>query len=399
MLAFLLAPLYFLINWYVLRLAMRWMGACHKYFQSKWFCRGFVGAYLFMALTPLTSFIVHKGVLHRLLKLLNNYWLGIFLYTLLVLLGAGLTRILLKRTKRISQDFLEYRKTFAAAGGICVFLITLLSIYGIFHARYIHTAKYEVEIQKECRGREDLRIIVAGDLHLGYSVGEEQMRRMVEAINACDGDLVCLTGDIFDNEYNAISHPERIASVLREIKSTYGVYACWGNHDLNEKLLAGFSFPSGEVRKEDPRMKEFLEAADITLLSDEVLLVDDAFCLAGRKDPSMVKKMRESRESPEELLGDLNKDIPVIVMDHQPSQLEELAEAGADLDLSGHTHDGQMFPGNLTVRLGWKNPCGLLQVGDMTSIVTSGVGVWGPAMRVGTESEIVEILVHFTENP
>lgn len=399
MLAFVIAPFYLLVNYYVLRWAMRWMGACHRYFEGIWFRSVFTGLYLFFALTPLTSFIIYKGTLHRFLKLMNNYWLGAFLYIVLVILIVDLGRILLKRVKWIPQDVLEYRKTFVAVGGVCILFILMLSAYGIFHARHVYTTRYEVTVSKECRGRDTLRVVMAADLHLGYSVGEGQVKRMVDAINVCNGDIVCLTGDIFDNEYNAISHPERIEELLRGIKSTYGVYACYGNHDLNEKLLAGFTFPSKDNRKTDPRMETFLEKSGITVLSDEVILVDDSFYLAGRKDPSVAKKMKETRKNPGQLLAPLDKEKPVLVMDHQPSELEALAKAGTDLDLSGHTHDGQMFPGNLTVELGWKNPYGSLKLQNMTSVVTSGVGVWGPAMRVGTKSEIAEILVHFTENP
>lgn len=91
----------------------------------------------------------------------------------------------------------------------------------------------------------------------------------------------------------------------------------------------------------------------------------------------------------------LDKAKPIIVLEHQPKQLEELERAGADMQLCGHTHDGQMFPGNLTVKLMWENACGYLKKGNLHSIVTSGVGVWGPAMRVGTDCEICPITIHF----
>ena len=86
---------------------------------------------------------------------------------------------------------------------------------------------------------------------------------------------------------------------------------------------------------------------------------------------------------------------PIIVIDHEPKELQELSDAGVDLDLSGHTHDGQMFPGNLTIKLMWENACGYLKKGNMHSIVTSGVGVFGPKMRVGTKNEVCNITVTF----
>ena len=83
------------------------------------------------------------------------------------------------------------------------------------------------------------------------------------------------------------------------------------------------------------------------------------------------------------------------MIDHEPGELQELADAGVDADLCGHTHDGQLFPGNLTIKLMWENACGYLKKGDMHSIVTSGVGLFGPNMRVGTKSEISDLMMHF----
>ena len=145
----------------------------------------------------------------------------------------------------------------------------------------------------------------------------------------------------------------------------------------------------------DPRMDQFLIDANIRLLKDETVLIDDAFYLIGRLDASCRQKSGIIRKTATELLQSLDASHPVLVIDHQPSELSELAAAGADLVLSGHTHDGQLFPGNITTRIGWKNSCGKLVLGNMTSIVTSGVGVWGPAMRIGTDSEVVEVDVAF----
>ena len=167
--------------------------------------------------------------------------------------------------------------------------------------------------------------------------------------------------------------------------------SCYGNHDLDEKILAGFTFETKEERIADRRFGEFLDRAKIHLLEDDVVCIDDAFYLAGRKDPDRIRKTQETRDTPSELLTGLDQSLPVFVIDHQPSELTELAEAGADLDLGGHTHDGQLFPGNILTGLMWENACGMKKVGDMYSIVTSGVGLWGPPMRIGTKAEVVII--------
>ena len=183
--------------------------------------------------------------------------------------------------------------------------------------------------------------------------------------------------------------------ILKKIKYHYGVYTCWGNHDINEPILAGFTFKQAPEDVKDPRMKKFLENSNIHPLRDESVLIDNRFYVIGRKDASLTEKIGETRKTPEQLISSLDKNKPVFIIDHQPKGLQKLADAGADLDLCGHTHDGQLFPGNLTIKTMWENPRGLLQKDSMTNIVTSGAGVWGPAMRIGTDSEICVINVSF----
>ena len=186
-----------------------------------------------------------------------------------------------------------------------------------------------------------------------------------------------------------------MADILSGIKSRYGTYACWGNHDVSEKILAGFTFPQKETIVRDGRFTEFLHHAGITMLEDEAICINNAFYLAGRRDKDMAKKEQLPRKTFAEITEPLDPSLPIIVMDHQPGELSEASDAGVDLDLSGHTHDGQMFPANLVIHFLWENACGVLKKGSMTSIVTSGAGVWGPAMRVGTDNEVVIANVSF----
>lgn len=134
------------------------------------------------------------------------------------------------------------------------------------------------------KGLDSLQVVLAADLHIGYNTGCGRMRTMVEEINVLQPDLVVLAGDIFDNEYEALDNPEELAAILGSIQSRYGVYACYGNHDVSEKILAGFTFPQEGEKASDPRMDQLLEEAGITLLRDETVLIDDAFYLCGRAD-------------------------------------------------------------------------------------------------------------------
>ena len=397
MIAIYLAPVYLLVNLYILRWAYLWMGTCNSILRALTFRIIFAVIYVLLSTSLLTGFLIKKPKsLHRILKITGNYFLGIFLYTLVIILAADLGRILLKYVFHVS--WIHSRMAFTIAGAICTVLIIFFSARGIFHAKYIKVSSYDVQINKTIPKGNSMKIVLLADTHFGYNSGILHAKELVRKINKQKPDLVCIAGDIFDNEYDAIRDPERIEKVLQRIKSTYGVYACWGNHDLNEEILAGFTFKHKDddlFDIKDPRMKKFLEDSNIHILEDESVLINDSFYVIGRKDASLTEKIHETRKAPAQLTEGLDRDKPIIMIDHQPKELQELADAGIDLDLCGHTHDGQTFPGNFTIKLMWENPCGLLMKGNMTNITTSGAGVWGPAMRLGTDSEICSIDIHF----
>lgn len=394
MTAFLLAPFYILVNVYVVRWMIRWMGACSHIFQSAVFRAVFIIFYILIASSLLTGFLINKPeFLHRILKNTGNYFLGTFLYIILVIVVIDLVRLILKYV--FHARFLEFRSTFVITGFVCMALIILISVYGILHVGTIKVTPYEVTVNKKVKDMDSLKIVLLADTHFGYSINCRHAQKMVEKINAQDPDIVCIAGDIFDNDYDAISDPEGVCNALKSIKSRYGVYACWGNHDLDEPILAGFTFGGKKKDQADSRMEQLLRDANIHLLTDEAELIDDKFYVVGRNDSSRTHKLGGQRLSPAQLTKDLDLDKPIIFIDHQPKQLQETADAGADLDLCGHTHDGQIFPGNLFIHLFWENSFGYLKKDKMHNIVTSGVGVWGPDMRVGTNCEICPITVHF----
>ena len=392
MLAFILAPFYVLVNLYIVHWVLRWTGCCHLLCGTRAFRVLFCVVYAFAALSPLTGFAVQEPQwLRHALKQAGNYWLGWMLYLVLAVLVVEGLLFAVRRIRR--KDFQQMQRVRQVQGGVALVLVCAVCLYGMANADRLRVTDYEITLDG---AGEDMTVALLADLHLGYSTETAYIEQAVQAVNNMQADLVVIAGDIFDNEYEAIPEPGRIAAALASLHSTYGVYACWGNHDVSEPILAGFTWDTADADKDDPRMEAFLRQAGITLLADEAVTLGNGVQLVGRKDPSRDKKLGDDRLSPEALLEPLDPARPVFVIDHQPKELDELAAAGADLDLSGHTHDGQMFPGNLIMPLIWDNPCGCLQVGGMYSVVTSGLGVWGPDMRVGTKSEIVRITVHFT---
>lgn len=395
MAAIFLAPVYLGLHVYLLLRLFHWLGAFHRRLASRWFRWTISIAYSLLALTPLAGFLISSGPLHHLFKMVSGFWLGMLLYILMIVGLFDLSCLLIRRIARRKGVVFNRRSFCRRAGSLAAACILLVSVFGFLHAGRIQVHEAHLTVGKPC-AVANLKVALIADLHLGYNVGASMMEQMVEKLNRENVDLVCLAGDIFDNEYEALCQPEKIADILRGIKSRYGVYACWGNHDVRENVLAGFTFSRKEAREEDPRFLAFFQKADITLLQDESLLIDDAFYLAGRKDRSKSRKMGEERLTPAQLIQGLDKTMPVLVMDHQPKELAELAAAGADVDLSGHTHDGQLFPGNLLVRFLYENAGGIKRKESMYSCVTSGVGVWGPAMRVGTDSEILVLNLNFS---
>ena len=399
MIAIYLAPVYLLGCIYILLRTLNWIRVLHVVFQNVWVCRGIGLIYLFVVFSILIAFMAPASGFRRFMKLLSNYWLGVLVYTIMTVGSADGLRLLLKYPLK-NLNFPGRALLFgnvgtAVVGVVCAVIITTVSIYGMINAGNIQTTKYDISIDKKAGNLDSLNVVLIADLHLGYNIGCRHMEKMVEKINAQNPDLVVVAGDIFDNEYEALENPDRLAAILRGIQSKYGVYACYGNHDIQEKILAGFTFGGKEKKESSVKMDKFLEKAGITLLRDEYTLIDNSFYMYGRPDYERPGRGIDERKSPQEITADMDLSLPVLVIDHEPRELQELADAGVDADLCGHTHDGQLFPGNLTIKLMWENACGYLKKDNMHSIVTSGVGLFGPNMRVGTKSEICDIMIHF----
>ena len=258
MIAILLAPVYLLANYYLLCRVMGWVKAWFPFFRTVRHWALPVAVQAFLVCSVVIAFFLPEGGFRRAMKLVGNYWLGVLLYILLAVIAADLLRLLLGHALPFSHIFVT-TQMHRAVGCVCAFAILAASVWGVINARIIHVTPYEVTVSKTVEGMEELKVMLVADLHLGYNIGEKQMRQMVEKINASKPDLVVIAGDIFDNEYEALDNPERLEKILRSIKSRYGVYACYGNHDIQEKILAGFTFPRKGKKMSDPRMDTFLE--------------------------------------------------------------------------------------------------------------------------------------------
>lgn len=397
MIALFIAPFYLFICGYILTRFFKAVACCHPFIEKRRI--KFPATVLFgiLAFSPIIAFLLpYHTTVRQIAQLTNAYWFGAILYILLITVISQLISVFLRRViKVVPNDFFKRKRVSIVC--LALSLVTVLSVcsYGFYNARNIRLTEYSVSINKNAGNIKKLKIALIADLHIGYSIGLDHIKKTVEMVNSQKPDLVCIAGDIYDNDFNAIQEPDAVAKELAKMKSTYGTYACWGNHDVDEKILAGFTFGGDKTYSRSKDIEDFMKKADIKTLSDETVLVDNSFYVSGRLDGSKPVTDGGERKTPDEILKDLDKSKPVVVLYHEPDQLEELSKAGTDLLLCGHTHDGQLFPGNIITGLRWGNAAGYLKKGDMHNIVTSGVGVWGPFMRVGTKAEVVSIDVTF----
>lgn len=206
---------------------------------------------------------------------------------------------------------------------------------------------------------------------------------------------ILFAGDIFDNTVEGVDDIDSVRESLSSLDSKYGVYAVWGNHDIDERLFSGFSVEKKSKVRRSKEMEDFLDECGIVTIEDTSVLIDDSFYLVGREDYSKPGDGEKERKELGALLEDEDMDKPVFLLDHEPRKLEEPADAGVDAMFSGHTHDGQFFPLNISCKLIWENSSGVMKKENMYSVVTSGVGVYGTDMRVGTDADITVVNIDF----
>jgi len=270
--------------------------------------------------------------------------------------------------------------------GLVLFLVTagtilLTIVAGAVNAGRLRTAELDLRIPKKAGTRDGLTIVLASDFHLGSVVGKSRLAKAVTKINALGPDIVFLAGDIVDESVSEREEAE-YGQIMTGLRAPLGIYAVPGNHETFaglEKALA------------------CLRSCGIVVLEDEAVMIADSFVVVGRRDRTSLKPGGETRLAIRAILAKHGFDsrLPVILLDHQPMNLDEAGEAGVDLQLSGHTHNGQIFPVGLINRWVFELNWGYLRKGDTHYYVTSGVGTWGPPVRTGSSAEVVRIRLSF----
>lgn len=314
--------------------------------------------------------------------LIGSYWLAILFYLLLIFPLIDLMRVINKKLNFVPNKYLITNNLSVVLVLVISLGIFFIIIYGTWNGRNSYIKNYEITINKDSLKIKDLNVIMVSDIHLGDLIENNRLKKMTEEINSLKPDVVFIAGDIVDSELQPFIKG-KMAQQFSNIKSNYGVYASLGNHDL----MGG----------NQDRITEELRNAGVTVLRDEAVTIDGKFIVVGRDDIS-INRIGKQRRSLDEILKNCNKSMPLLVLDHNPSSIRESEEAGADLQLSGHTHKGQFFPNNLITKGIFEVDYGYLKRGNFNVIVSSGYGTWGPPIRIGSRSEIVNLKISFARS-
>jgi uncharacterized protein len=303
-------------------------------------------------------------------------WLAVTVYSLQSVIVIDFLR-LLNRLIPFFPTFVTAHPQRAASvtGAVVLVMVLTIVVAGHLNSRYPRTVHVRIPIQSELTSSNH-NIVLVSDIHLGTIVSARRLGRMVSHINSFSPDLVLLAGDIIDENLRPVLRKD-IGDELRRINSRLGVVAVTGNHEY-----------IGGVEE----AVRYLEEHDVLVLRDQVVRLGDLY-VVGREDISIRWFAGQDRMPLEELMAQVEPGYPVILMDHQPLGLEEAANHGVDLQVSGHTHHGQLWPFNYITQAIYEQDWGYLRKGNTQYFISCGAGTWGPPVRTTSRPEIVHIVL------
>jgi predicted MPP superfamily phosphohydrolase len=343
--------------------------------------------YLILFLIFALSFIAGRvmerfwlGIPGKVLIWVGSFWLAAMLYFFLIILLLDFLR-LLNHWFQFFPSFItgDYVRTKQMATCVSVGIVSILLTAGYINALNPRIKTLNLTIPKSVDGPKTLNLVIASDIHLGTLISNSRFNQIVDRINQLKPDIVLLPGDIVDEDLAPVIK-YNLGQALRNIKSTFGVIAITGNHEY-----------IGGVEK----ACKYLEDHNVMVLRDSSIKINNSFYIIGREDRSIKSFTAKTRKPLEELLTRVDKSYPLILLDHQPFNLEQAVENGIDLQISGHTHQGQLWPFNYITDLIYEVSWGYKKKENTQVYVSSGIGTWGPPVRLGNRPEIVNIKLSF----
>ena len=287
-------------------------------------------------------------------------WLVFILYMVIFLLCTDLIKL--------------FNNSFSHGFVISLFLTVSLLIYGFFNYKHLKKQVINISVNKPVTGVDKIKIVAVSDWHLGFGTDKTSLRKNVDIINAEKPDIILIGGDLIDNSVVPVALQE-MDKELNRLDASMGIYMAPGNHEYISGLTECINF---------------LSKTKIQLLRDSAIILPCGLQIIGRDDYSNNNRLKANDW---EKITDSSK--PTIIIDHQPYNLSEAQQIGADLQFSGHTHNGQIFPFNLLTSRLFEIGYGYEKREQTHFYVSSGFALWGPPFRIGTDSEVVVFEITF----
>jgi hypothetical protein len=320
-------------------------------------------------ISPVSSFFTFVG----------SFWLAVMVYLLMAVLVIDLVRLVmyfLPQPAMLANNYVDFKKYLFFA----VLAVTgIVVLAGHINALNPRVKRIDIHINKKAGQMKSLHIAAASDIHMGTLVGPRRTDQLVRMLNERNADLILLAGDIVDEDLAPVIHND-LGRSLKKLKAPLGVFAITGNHEYIGGAEAAV---------------KYLEEHGIRMLRDTSVKISESFWLAGRNDRDSRRFSAKERIGLDKVLEGVDLSLPVILMDHQPFNLQQVADAGVDFQLSGHTHHGQIWPFNYITNSIYEVSWGFKKKGNSNFYVSSGYGGWGPPVRTGNRPEILDIYITF----
>lgn len=314
--------------------------------------------------------------IYTLLIWIGSFWFMFLFYFFLSFVLIDLILIIGKSLKILPSILYHDQNKTKFYTGVIVLIITITAaIFGYINRLNIELKELHINLNEF--PKKEYRIIFFSDLHISVINNHSFLKSIVEKINSLRPDLILIGGDLVDEKSQKL-RTLKLANELKYLKTRFGIYSVAGNHEY--------------INGADSTIN-YLEELGIKFLRDDVILIDSSFYVIGREDHSKFYFTKKKRESLENLINRTNKSFPKILLDHQPLNLNEAVDNHIDLQLSGHTHHGQIAPANLITKIVYELSWGFKKKGNTYIYVSSGIGTWGPPVKLGNDAEL--ILINF----
>ena len=335
----------------------------------------FLIAVIFIAAKILES--KHSSLVTDVLNIIGGFWLAFMLYGFIFFFISDILLLTLRIPGIINVENISGFRKWSFI--ITATLSSLLIAGGFINAIIPVIKKYDITINKSAGETKSLRIAAVSDIHLGSIIRKRSIKKLSGILKELKPDIVLLLGDIVDGEIGPVLRGD-LLQYFTCPECNNGLFAITGNHEF----IGGAS-----------RTIPYIESKGIRVLKDEIVTLNGGIQLIGRIDRDSFRFYGKERLSLGDLMKNADTSKPLILLDHQPFHLDESVKYGIDLQLSGHTHNGQMWPLNYVTSRIYELSYGYLRKGSSNFIVSSGYGLWGPRVRSGSRSEVLLINIIF----